>query len=113
MAQSFIQNVSPWSVHASNLLVNSGASETIILDHIPCMGLKSISVTIVNYTGTTTACALYGSCDGVHYKAVASFSTFGVGTGAVGHALATDVYQFLRLTTTGVANIDAHIIATT
>lgn len=96
---------------ARNTGINSGASETIILDGIPCFGSYNLAVTIVVYTGSTSACALYGSPDGINYMAVSGFSTFGVATGAIGHAEATGTWAFLRLTTTGTALIDAYIYA--
>lgn len=110
MAQQTIQRTRTTTL-AKNLGVNPGASETIVLDAIPCFGTYNLSVTIVNYTGAVSACALYGSTDGINYLAVSGFSTFAVSTGAVGHAEATGIWSYLRLTATGVALIDAYILA--
>lgn len=113
MSQSYHFNNNAPVSFASNAKVNSGATETVILDKIPCLGFHNLSVSIVNYTGAISACALYGSPDGVRWIAVTGFSTFAVSAGQTGHAEATGNFQYLRLTTTGVALIDAYIIAAT
>lgn len=111
MAQTSHQMTGTVSTWAENLGVNSGASETIVLDQIACLGGRNLAVTIVVHTGATTACALYGSSDGINYIAVNGFNTFAVNTGQVGHAECTGIWQYLRLTTTGVALIDAYVYA--
>lgn len=96
---------------AKNLGVNSGATETTVLDQVSCLGGRNLAVTIVNYTGTISAVALYGSPDGVNYTAVSGFSSFGVATGAMGHAEVVANWAFIRVTTTGVALIDVYLSA--
>lgn len=111
MAQITTQQTYPTATLAFNLGATSASGETTILDKVPCLGLKNIGITIVNLTGATSACALYGSCDGVTYIAVSGFSTFGVSTAAIGHAEANGNFVYFRLTTTGVATLNAYLTA--
>lgn len=99
------------STLAKNIGVNSGSSETIVLDHVACFGSNKLAVTIVNHTGSVSAVALYGSPDSINYMTVNGFSTFAVTTGAVGHAECTGTWQYLRVTTTGTALIDVYLYA--
>lgn len=111
MAQQ-VQNYSGISVtSAKNINVNSTASETIVLERIPCLGGRNLAVTIVNYSGSISAVALYGSPDGINWTTVSGFTTFTVSANAVGHAEATASWAFIRVTTTGVARIDAYLTA--
>lgn len=111
MAQQ-VQNYSGTTTTlAKNISVNSGSSETIVLDRVACLGGRNLAVTIVNHTGSISAVALYGSPDGIYWTAVSGFSTFTVATGAVGHAEATASWPFVRVTTTGTALVDAYLTA--
>ncbi len=99
------------STFAKNLGVNSGAAETILLDHVPCFAGRNLAVTVVCYTGAVTAVALYGSPDGINYMAVSGFNTFTVAANAMGHAECTGIWQFLRVTVTGTALVDVYLYA--
>ena len=113
MAQLVNRYGGPSQTLAKNLEVTSGATETIVLDNVAVFGTRNISVTIVNYSGSISAVALYGSPDGVNWTtaSISGFSTFTVAAGAVGHAECTGVWQFLRVTTTGAATVDAYLYA--
>jgi len=111
MAQKFNQYLGTNTTLAKNLEINSGAAETIILDGIPCLGGRNLAVTIVAYTGAISAVVLYGSPDNVNWTPVTGFSSFAVAAGAMGHAEVTASWVFLRVTTTGVALIDAYLTA--
>jgi uncharacterized membrane protein YgdD (TMEM256/DUF423 family) len=112
MAQQINSYSETTTIVAKNLRVNSGSTETIMLDHVPGIGSRNWAVTIVNYSGSITAVALYGSPDGVNYVAISGFSTFTVGALAVGHGEATTQWPYIRVTTTGVALIDIYATAT-
>jgi hypothetical protein len=109
MAQVF--NNADTETNASNLAAASGAGETTILDKIPCSGARYIAVTIIANTGSISACALYGSPDGVKYMPVSGFSSFAVSSPNMGHGEVTAMFQYLRVTTTGVANVDVYLLA--
>lgn len=94
---------------AKHLTVNSGASETIVIDLVPSLTGKNIAVTIVNHSGSVSAVALYGSPDGQNWLAVTGFTTFTVAAGATGHAEASGCWLYLRVTTTGTALVDAYL----
>jgi hypothetical protein len=96
---------------ASNLTAVVGSGETTILDKVSVFGFFNFGVTITCNSGTMSACALYGSADGTNYIAITGFTTFALTTGQTKHAEATGVWQYLRLTCTGVSNVDAHLNA--
>lgn len=112
MAQQFQNYLGTTTTIAKHLGVNSGSSETIVLDHVPGVGSRNWAVTIVNYTGSISAVAVYGSPDGVNYAAVSGFSSFTVATGAIGHGEVTTQWPYMRVTTTGTALIDVYLTAT-
>lgn len=112
MAQTYRQVVNPPALFASNLRITGVATETIALDAIPGLGYRNLSVVIVNHSGTTSACALYGSPDGLNYVAVTGFSTFANSTGEIKYATATAIFQYYRVTTTGVAVEDVYLYGT-
>lgn len=114
MAQQSHQLAGTVSTFAENIGVTSGASETIVLDKVPCFGGRNLAVTIVNQVGSPnniSAVALYGSPDGINYVAVNGFNTFTVATGATNHAECTGIWQYLRVTATGAAIIDVYLYA--
>jgi hypothetical protein len=111
MAQQIHQIVEPCATFAKSLLVNTGSSETIVLDQIPVLGLRNIGITIVNHSGSSSACALYGSPDGSSWLAVSGFSSFAVSTSGINHSEVSCIFQYLRLTITGTSVVDAYLYA--
>ena len=111
MAQTSFQVMAISATHAQNLKAASQSAETIVIDGVASLGLRNVGATVVCYSGSITAVALYGSDDGVNYKAISGFSSFTVASGNMGHQEATATYRFLRLTTTGAGVIDAHLTA--
>lgn len=111
MAQQVQNYLGTTTTSAKNININSGASETIVLDRISCLGGRNLAVTIVNHSGSISAVAMYGSPDGIYWTAVTGFTTFTVSTGAVGHGEVTANWSFIRVTTTGAALIDAYLTA--
>lgn len=112
MAQQSHSYSGPVSYLASNINVNSGASETIILDRIACLGGRNMAVTIFCRSGAVSAVAMYGSPDGINWStALSGFSTFAVAVNAIGHGEVQANWAYIRITTTGAAVIDAYFNA--
>ncbi len=112
MAQFYSELEVAAATFAQNVGFDSLAGETTALEDIPCMGLRNLAVTIVCNSGNMSACALYGSPDGINYKAIAGLATFALAAGNMDHKEAVATYRFLRLTTTGVANLNVYLYAT-
>lgn len=111
MAQTYHTIDAIAAVFAQNLQIDSQSAETVVLDGIPSTGLRNISGTITCYSGSISAVKLYGSMDGINYVAISGFSSFTVSASNTGHGEVAANWKFMRLTTTGSATIDAHLIA--
>jgi hypothetical protein len=107
MAQ--VDNGTDQGSFATDLGVVVASTETTVLDAVPAFGFINIGITITCNSGSMASCALYGSADGTNYIAVSGFSTFALTSGQTKHGETTGIWQFLRLTATGVSNIDAHM----
>lgn len=107
------QVIGTTSTFANNLRINSSSSEleTVVLDHVLCFGGRNLAVTIVCRTGSVSAVALYGSPDGINYTAVSGFNSFTVAANNMGHAECTGNWQYLRVSTIGIALIDVYLYA--
>lgn len=110
MAQIYSEVGSPAASFASNLAYSNTGTSTILED-VPCLGLRNLAVTVVCSAGSVTAVALYGSPDGVNYIAIPGFSSFTVAANNTGHSETTGIFQYLRLTITGTATVDAYLYA--
>ena len=111
--QTYHYNANPPALFANNLNVTvPSATETTVLDKIPCLGYINIGVTIVCYSGMASAVGLYGSADGINYMAVPYFPSFSVSAGSNNHAEANGIYQYLRVTAKGTATFDVYLYAT-
>jgi len=110
MAQFYSEVDEIAAVFANNKGVDTTGTQTVLED-IPCMGVRNLAVTIVCNSGSISAVGLLGSPDGINYMAISGFSSFAVSAGNMGHAEVSAVYQYLRVTVTGTANIDVYLYA--
>lgn len=110
MAQSF--NITDKFVQAQNIGITSGAGETIALDDIPCAGFHNFGVSVFNYPNSGASISvvkLYGSEDQINWFNISGLSLSTIAANSLGHAETTAVFRFLRITTTGAAQIDVYL----
>lgn len=111
------QNINQFGdgTEADNVGVTVGSSETIVLDLIPFIGYKTVSVVITNTGGASiTAAKLYGSSDGnIYFDITALLSTavaLPVTAGSTSFGVGVAPFKYLRLTLTGATTADVHLI---